>query len=162
MTSGSRADHAIVVDEVGPAAAALIATLTKGVGGEPWSIDTVTRILSLPGAFALVAQLGGEPSGFILVQVAADESEILNFVVAESSRRKGLGRALLTAAIKRARELGASAMFLEVASDNKAAGALYRKQGFKKVGIRSDYYRRSADDYTDALILRRDLITTTG
>jgi ribosomal-protein-alanine N-acetyltransferase len=162
MTSGRNADPAIAISEAGPAAAKLIAALTENGAGEPWSVETVARLLGLPGCFALIAELNGTPTGFILVQVAADESEILNFAVVEQCRGKGMGRALLTAAIARAGNLGASAMFLEVACDNPAALRLYREQGFIQVGIRPDYYRRAPDDFTDALILRRNLITTVG
>lgn len=160
MTSGPKANRAIAISEVGPAAAELISALTENDAGEPWSVETVARLLSLPGCFALIAAQNGTPSGFILVQVAADESEIVNFAVAEQCRGKGMGRALLTAAIARAGNLGAAAMFLEVACDNSAALGLYREQGFVEVGIRPDYYRRAPHNFTDALILRRNLITT--
>lgn len=162
MTSGSDADPAVEIDEAGPAAAELIAALTEDGAGEPWSAEAVARFLCLPGSFALVARFGEQPAGFILVQVAADESEIVNLAVAGQYRRKGTGRALLAAAAARARKLGAAAMFLEVACDNEAARSLYHEQGFTQVGIRPDYYRRSPNNFADALILRRNLITTGG
>lgn len=159
--TGSGTGPGCEIEEVDQTAAALIAALTEEAAGEPWSADAVARILALPGAFALIAHVEGRPAGFILAQVAADESEIVNLVVATYARRRGVGRSLLAAAMGRARERGACAMFLEVASDNEAARALYRDQGFVQVGIRPDYYRRGPVNYTDALVLRRDLITTT-
>lgn len=160
MTAGSGDERALTIGAPGPAGAELIAALTEAGDGEAWSADTLARLLALPGSFALVAESGGEPVGFILVQVAADESEIVNFAVAERARRRGAGRMLLTAAIERVREAGAAVMFLEVACDNAAARSLYRELGFKQVALRSNYYRRGPDHFTDALILRRDLITT--
>ncbi|WP_254453743.1 hypothetical protein [Siccirubricoccus sp. G192] len=54
-----------------------------------------------------------------------------------------------------ARARGAAAMFLEVAAGNPAALALYRGLGFDRVGQRRRYY----PDGSDALVLRRDLVS---
>lgn len=156
----SSEEPTVAIDEAGPPAAGLIAALTTDGAGEPWGAKAVGSLLALPGSFALLARSDETPVGFIMVQVAADESEIVNFVVMEHARRQGIGRMLLEAAVRRARESGANSMFLEVACDNESARRLYKAEGFTQVGIREDYYRRAPDDFTDALILRLDLITT--
>jgi len=89
----------------------------------------------------------------ILARVAADEAEILTLAVTPAARRRGLGTALLRAAMHRARDLGATAMFLEVAVTNQPARALYASLGFSEAGSRRHYY----SDGTDALILRSTL-----
>ncbi|HZC15639.1 MAG TPA: GNAT family N-acetyltransferase, partial [Caulobacteraceae bacterium] len=71
-------------------------------------------------------------------------------------RRAGVGRTLVEAAAVIAAAAGARALFLEVASDNDAALALYRSAGFARAGQRPGYYRRGAGA-VDALVLRRDL-----
>ena len=88
----------------------------------------------------------------MLARVAAEEGEILTLAVAPAVRGKGLGRALLQAAITHARALGAQTMFLEVGVDNPAALALYTALGFAKVGNRKAYYNGR-----DALVLRLPL-----
>jgi ribosomal protein S18 acetylase RimI-like enzyme len=50
--------------------------------------------------------------------------------VRESARRSGLGRALVDAAIERARERGCRRIELDVNEDNVAARALYEARGF--------------------------------
>ena len=50
---------------------------------------------------------------------------------------------------------GAAAMFLEVSESNLAARALYEAGGFARAGLRRRYYA----DGTDALVLRRDLLS---
>lgn len=52
--------------------------------------------------------------------------------VAETSRRRGVGRALLAAACSRARRDGAARLVLETAVDNRAAQALYEAFGFER------------------------------
>ena len=90
--------------------------------------------------------------GFVLARAVAGEAEILTLAVAPAARGKGLGRALLQAAISKAQALGAQTMFLEVGADNPAALALYAGLGFTKVGDRKGYYQGR-----DALVLRLPL-----
>jgi len=147
------------IDVAGLSAAPLVAALTRAASDDPWSTDAIAGILALPSSFGLIAQSAGHPLGFLLAQCAAGESEIINLAVAPEARRQGIGAALLGHAMARARTDGAQAMFLEVAADNEAARSLYEREGFKLVGIRHDYYRKCPNNYTDAFVLRCELIT---
>lgn len=113
----------------------------------PWDVKAIADLLATPGTFAFSAD-----DGFVLARVAAGEAEILTLAVTPSARGKGLGRALLQAAISKARDMGAQTMFLEVGADNPAARALYAALGFTKVGDRKGYYQGR-----DALVLRLPL-----
>ncbi len=62
---------------------------------------------------------------------------------------EGLVRAARRAEVKR--------LFLEVASDNDAAVALYKGLGFAAAGRRKGYYQRPGGKSADALILALDL-----
>ena len=105
--------------------------------------------LGQPGAFGFFDVVGG----MLLARVAADEAEILTLAVAPPARRQGRAAALLAAAAARARDAGARAMFLEVATDNAPALALYSTAGFVEVGRRRHYYKGGSD----ALVLRLEL-----
>ena len=48
-------------------------------------------------------------------------------------------------------------MFLEVAADNPAAIALYRKQGFAEIGRREGYFARANGQPATALVMARNL-----
>ena len=85
----------------------------------PWTIDDFIAVGGPPDAAAIVDD--GIREGFLILRMAADEAEILNFGVVPWARRKGLGRELLEAALILARELGIRSIFLEVAVDNAAA-----------------------------------------
>ena len=89
----------------------------------------------------------------ILARVAADEAEVLTLAVDPAVQRHGFGRALLGQALATARQRGASAIFLEVASGNGPGRALYAAAGFVTVGHRRGYYPGGGD----ALVLQRPL-----
>lgn len=116
---------------------------------DAWSAAIFRSQLRLPGVLGLVHRDGG----LILVRVAADEAEILTLAVVPAARRHGIAATLLRQAIVALRDLGARALFLEVAVNNTAALALYRRAGFTDVGRRRRYY----PDGSDALVLRRDM-----
>lgn len=124
-----------------------LAALHAACFARAWDARTLSEMLAAPGIFAFA-----HADGFVLGRAAADEAEILTLAVAPHARGQGLGRALLQAAINRARELGATTMFLEVGADNPAALALYAGLGFAKVGQRKAYY-----EGRDALVLRLPL-----
>ena len=100
--------------------------------------------------------MDGETAGFILCRVAADEAEVLTLAVAPPVRRRGVAGALLDRGMAVALAAGARAVFLEVATDNPGAEALYRGRGFAEVGRRPAYFSR-AGGAVAALIMRLDL-----
>lgn len=123
---------------------------------DPWSASAIAAILATPGSFGILAISGAGPAGFLLGRVAADEAEILSIGVVPAMRRRGVARRLIAAAAAEAAQSGARRLFLEVAADNRAARALYLREGFAQVGRRPSYYRRGAGRM-DALILARPL-----
>ena len=127
----------------------LLADLHAACFTEKWDALALARLMASPGAFALLAILVSTPLGFVLARQAGGEAEILAIGVAPAGRRRGLGAALLAAVYYR---VGDAPLFLEVASGNAAAIALYRAAGFRQVGIRHAYYA----DLQDALVMRRD------
>ena len=59
--------------------------------------------------------------------------------------------------IREAADAGLIAIHLEVAEDNPDALYLYEKGGFQKVGRRPGYYRRSKDQFVDAILMTKTL-----
>ncbi len=135
--------------EAGSTDAGGMAQIHEQAFDHPWSHDSFDALLGETGAGALIA--GQE--GFILWRTVAGEAEILTLAVVPSVRRRGLARALLTEACKRARRDGAEAMFLEVSDQNAAAVALYDGAGFARAGLRRGYYA-SLSPPQDALVMR--------
>ncbi|MDF1736289.1 MAG: ribosomal protein S18-alanine N-acetyltransferase [Minwuia sp.] len=140
-----------VTEVVGIAAAELLAELHARSVPKPWDARAFADLLAMPGAFALIAG-SHEPVGFILMRQVADEAEVIMVAVAPLARRQGIARVLLDDAIRQLQ--GIAQVFLEVATDNSAAIALYEGAGFGKVGVRRDYYTDAAGQKTDALVMR--------
>lgn len=98
---------------------------------------------------------GRQVQGMFSGNIVVDELQIDNVAVALTSRRRGIGNALLNAALKRAQALGAGSAVLEVRAQNLEAVLLYERVGFTTVGRRKGYYQHPPDD---ALILHCDLV----
>ena len=119
---------------------------------QPWS-EAVWRE-ELAGRFGLylVLQEGAEISGFVGVKRIADEAHVMSLAVRPAGRRRGLGRALVNAALASPALAGVSRVHLEVRPSNEAARALYASLGFAQTGVRKNYY---GDE--DALLMTLDL-----
>jgi ribosomal-protein-alanine N-acetyltransferase len=136
--------------------AALLASLHRRCFEDSWDEASFRSLLAGQGVFALTAKDASatESQAFILIQVAAGQSEILSIGTVPDARRSGLARILLVEAAGEAFARKAREMFLEVAEDNSAALSLYSATGFAISGRRRSYYRRPGGFMIDALMLR--------
>jgi ribosomal-protein-alanine N-acetyltransferase len=132
-----------------------LARLHAPLFGPAWNAASLMERLGHPGCTAFVARLGRPPefAGFIVGQVAADEAEILTLGVCEKWQRHGIGRQLVEAMRRAAGRAEARRLYLEVAADNTAALALYKRLGFTECGRRKGYYVRAGAATEDAVNL---------
>ncbi len=94
---------------------------------------------------------GAEPprdyiAGFVGVWFIADEAHIVSLGVRPKDHRKGVGELLMLGAFREARRYGAREVTLEVRASNFPAQTLYRKYGFREVGLRKHYYMDNGED----------------
>ena len=122
-----------------------------------WNAEELADVGSGPGVFGLLAEARGAVTGMILARTVADEAEILTIAVDPEARRCGVGRALVDAAVRLARQQGALDIFLEVAIDNHPALKLYDQAGVAQAGLRRGYYERGGGLRVDAVVMRLDL-----
>jgi ribosomal-protein-alanine N-acetyltransferase len=127
-----------------------------GAFDAPWNAAELADLLRSPGVFALAVEADQSMAGFVLCRAVAEEAEILTLAVSPVHRQRGMATFLVRAAAEMAQTLGASIMFLEVATDNLPALRLYGASGFRPAGRRASYYERNGE-WVDALVLRRDL-----
>ncbi|MHA7857953.1 MAG: GNAT family N-acetyltransferase [Henriciella sp.] len=96
--------------------------------------DPQTHILDKGGAI-LIAEYEGEAVGTVgLVPGHGDGVlELIKMSARSDIQGKGIGRALMDAAIEKSRAMGASKIWLETNTKLEAALALYRKSGFREL-----------------------------
>ena len=135
---------------------AMAAVHAQAFGVKAWREDEFDDLLEGEGVYGFLAD-DDAPLGLILCRIAAGEVEILTVGVGSEIRRRGVGLALMLAALHIAREAAAAEAFLEVAVDNDGAIDLYESLGFRKTGLRKAYYDLGPEGFADALVMRLDL-----
>lgn len=125
----------------------------------PWDAMTFQSLLSERAVLAdgLFTRAEGDPHGFALSRIAADEAELLTIVVEPRRCGRGAGTRLLARHLDNLMARGVKALFLEVDENNLPARRLYERHGFREVGRRPSYYRRADGSAANALVLRADL-----
>ena len=113
--------------------------------GRVWPAATLQDLMTGPGTAVLLVP---PARAFAMIRHVAGETEILTLATDPAEQRRGLARRLIDS-------LPAGPVFLEVATDNEAALALYAATGFVETGRRSGYYRRPDGSRADALVLSR-------
>ncbi len=96
-------------------------------------------------------------AGFAMLRLLGDDAELMTIAVDRRYQGRGVGAALLGAALADLRMTAARRLILEVAADNPPALALYRRHGFTRIGERHGYYARPDGAPATALVMARDL-----
>jgi ribosomal-protein-alanine N-acetyltransferase len=121
-----------------------------------WSEQAFLRDLRNPSALYLILRVDGKIVGYVGGWFIVDECHITNIAVCPEYREQGLGSRLLHRFLSIARERGMRRATLEVRIGNAPAQNLYKKFGFRPMGVRKRYY----DDGEDALIMWLDDLDT--
>ncbi|SDX12733.1 ribosomal-protein-alanine N-acetyltransferase [Ruegeria halocynthiae] len=95
----------------------------------------------------------GDKHSFALIQVIAGEAELITIATHPDYQRRGLARRVMTDWHTKARVLGVSRAFLDVASDNLPAISLYQAFGYTPCATRKGYYRRENCHNVDAIVM---------
>ena len=77
-----------------------------------------------------------------ILHIIGTEAELITLAIDPKHRKNGLGSNTLKIVVQYLKVSKISVLFLEVAASNHHAIRLYKKIGFKNVGIRKDYYLR--------------------
>lgn len=112
----------------------------------PWSLDSFKEELINPNAVYAAAELEGRVAGYGGMRHAAGEYYIDNIAVAPDKRRQGIGRQIMSYLVGYAKKHGGEFVSLEVRPSNAPAIALYESLGFKRAGLRRDFYEKPRED----------------
>jgi ribosomal-protein-alanine N-acetyltransferase len=155
-SSVNRLSASWVISEAAAGDASRLATLHADALPPGWPAEDFAASCGDARRALLAAAKGGEPEGFILLQFAADEAEVLALAVGTDRRRQGCAASLVRAAINLCASKFVTCIYLEVAESNKAARSLYETFGFIEVARRENYYRTARFTPETALIMKRE------
>jgi len=101
--------------------------------------------LQSEGSNCIVAEISGPETsriiaGFILTERGGVFAHVITLDVLEAYRRQSMGSLLLKAAEQEAASHGVTFMYLETATTNKPAIALWKKHGYRESGTIKNYY----------------------
>lgn len=116
---------------------------------QPWSRRFFEKELSATQARCVVAALAdAHPAAVVGYSVAwrvLDELHLLNVCVHPEYRGASVGRQLVTDVLDSGRLSGGRVVYLEVRAGNVAGRRLYRRLGFRDLGVRRGYYGPGQD-----------------
>ena len=121
---------------------------------EPWSEGMFRDEIYNPRSHFFIAYKDDELIGYGGFWLVVDEAHITSVTVRHEQRGRKYGEQLLVHLLDDAAASGARIATLEVRPSNIAARELYRKFGFRAVGVRKNYYVTSKED---ALIMTKDI-----
>jgi [ribosomal protein S18]-alanine N-acetyltransferase len=105
----------------------------------PWSMSLFLSELALRSTRAYYV-------AFVGLMMTLDDGHVTTIAVDPAWHRHRIGTRLLVALAREARRRGATSLTLEVRLGNKAAQNLYRRFGFRPVGVRKNYYAETKED----------------
>jgi ribosomal protein S18 acetylase RimI-like enzyme len=129
---------------------AAVAEERDGIATEP-PVDVEERAAGWNLDGMLVAVADGEVIGSVHVDASRHGFGEIGMAVAREWRGRGVGSALLAAAIEWARGRGLHKLSLSVWPHNAAAIGLYQKFGFIQEGYRVKQFRRASGELWDVL-----------
>lgn len=106
--------------------------------------DVQQSFVAVDAEGMIIGNLGIELHGYGVAE--------LGMMVSSEWRGRGVGSALLTAAIDWARSIGAHKVALQHWPTNERAAALYEKFGFVEEGRLRRHYRRRSGEVWDAVV----------
>lgn len=132
-----------------------ILALEEACFSSPWTRKMLeAELTGNQFAHFLVACHGGESErlgqtpiiGYHCFWIVFEELRLMNVAVRASMRRQGVGRALVTEAIRQGLTQTATRAVLEVRASNEPAQSLYRSLGFVELSKRLRYYSHPDED----------------
>jgi len=129
----------------------------------PWSQDQFTTSIENSNNLCYCLSLKGKAIGYLIALLAIDTADILNIGIDPDFKRQGYGTTLLNHLIEELKKRNISEIFLEVRAGNKPAIQFYKKQGFKEISVRKNYYTKNSKNQShreDGIIMSIKISST--
>ena len=112
----------------------------------PWSEDDFVRCLRQRNCIGMVAEHGEHVVGFMIYELHKNRLHILNFAVADGTRRTGVGTQMVDKLINKLSSQRRTRISLEVRETNLAAQVFFKENGFRAVSVLRSFYEDSPED----------------
>jgi ribosomal-protein-alanine N-acetyltransferase len=119
----------------------------------PWSRGNFVDSLSAGYLARKQLDADGQWLGYFIAMPGVQEVHLLNLTVAPEHQRRGHALAMLDELSRESLALGARRLWLEVRASNNRAQAIYRRYGFREVGLRRGYYPAGALARENAIVM---------
>ncbi len=123
-----------------------------------YSRRELRQYMRFRGVECVVAEAEGKMAGFCLAAGEGGLGYVITMDVLEAYRRHGIASGLLEAVEERLASRKVREVWLETATDNDAAIAFWQRHGYRKHGIRKNYYPGGRDAHT----MRKSLVKSAG
>lgn len=124
----------------------------------PWSVLNFLDALQA-GYQAQMLVADDTVLGYFVAMQGVEEVHLLNITVAPEYQRQGWSRVMLDALALWARGQAAQWVWLEVRVGNVRAIGVYEAHGFRRVGLRKEYYPADNGQREDAIVMGLRLTT---
>ena len=135
-----------IITEPGEQIVREIAEIEVECFSSPLNGEQIGRLLQDEHVRWVAAREEASLIGYVWAQIVLDEGYIGNVAVRAACRRRGVGDRLLNALDVLAAEEKLRFLTLEVRLGNDPALALYGKHGYRRAGLRKDYYTAPRED----------------
>ena len=112
----------------------------------PWSDEDFTRCLRQRNCIGMVAELADSVVGFMIYELHRSRLHMLNFAVARSHRRLGIGTQMIRKLAAKLAPERRTRIVLEVRETNLSAQLFFRALNFRAISVLKDFYQDSAED----------------
>ncbi len=113
-----------------------------------YSRRELRQYMRFPGLECMVAEAEGKLVGFCLAASEEALGYVITMDVLGEYRRHGIASALLEAVEQRLAARDVTEVWLETATDNDAAITFWQRHGYRKQGVRKNYYPGKQDAFT--------------
>jgi ribosomal-protein-alanine N-acetyltransferase len=112
----------------------------------PWSDEDFTRCLRQRNCIGMVAESGESVVAFMIYELHRSRLHVLNFAVARSHRRLGIGTRMMEKLIGKLTPERRNRLVLEVRETNLPAQLFFRSLGFRAISVLKDFYQDTTED----------------
>ena len=122
----------------------------------PWTRGNFRDALA-SGYWMQCLRVHDELLGYVVAMAGVQETHLLNITVAPDRQGQGWAHMMLDALSLWSRRQGAEWLWLEVRESNLRALQVYERYGFRRVGLRKDYYPADRQQREHAVVMSLNL-----